>query len=244
MPIAPLRQLPLWDRDEDTTQAWRVRASARARRLGVRVWRDGSVEIVVPPHTSAEAVARFVAQHRSWIERQRQRCVPLPPEPFPPQRIALAATGESWSCEAGSGRRAAVVVAAEGRLLLDAGAEPARLRAALRQWLVARAQAAFAPPLAALAAEMGSAFQRLQIRRQRTRWGSCSTRGTLSLNCCLLFQPPQVVRYLMVHELAHVAHMNHSARFWRHVARFEPRWQELDRELVQGWRHVPRWALG
>jgi predicted metal-dependent hydrolase len=188
-------------------------------------------------------VARFVAGHRPWIERQRARCRPPEPEVFPPPRIALAATGESWECAVVPAAGRPLAVAGE-RLLLTAGVEAGRLRLALRRWLVDRAQSAFAPPLAALATEMRTSFRQLQIRRQRTRWGSCSTRGTISLNCCLLFQRPEVVRYLMVHELAHVGHMNHSARFWRHVERFEPHWRELDRELVQGWRQVPRWALG
>ena len=82
------------------------------------------------------------------------------------------------------------------------------------------------------------------IRRQRTRWGSCSTRGTISLNCCLLFQRPAVVRYLMIHELAHTLHMNHSRRFWHCVARHCPEYRSLDRELLDGWRRVPDWVFG
>ena len=242
MRTAALRQLPLWGQDEEVAPGWNVRESPRARRLSVRVWRDGVVEIVVPRRTRPEEIARFVARHRPWIERQRQRCQPAGHEPFPPQRIALAATVEDWDCALLPAARVPLV-AAEGRLLLAAEQEPGRLRLVLRRWLMARAQAAFAAPLAALAAEMGVGYQRLQIRRQRTRWGSCSTRGTVSLNCCLLFQRPEVVRYLMVHELAHVTYMNHSARFWRQVERFEPGWRALDRELVQGWRQVPRWAL-
>ena len=94
-----------------------------------------------------------------------------------------------------------------------------------------------------LAVQMNCGFQRLQIRLQRSRWGSCSRQGTISLNGCLLFQRPQVVRYLLVHELAHRQHMNHGPRFWALVAEHEPEWRTLDRELVHGWRQVPRWAL-
>jgi predicted metal-dependent hydrolase len=90
---------------------------------------------------------------------------------------------------------------------------------------------------------MGVEPGRLQIRCQRTRWGSCSRRGTISLNVCLLFQTPEVLRYLMIHELAHLRHMNHSARFWSDVARHEPDWRALDRELLQGWRRVPSWMF-
>jgi predicted metal-dependent hydrolase len=97
--------------------------------------------------------------------------------------------------------------------------------------------------LAALAEHFGVLYRRMQIRRQRTRWGSCSTSGTISLNCCLLFHPPEVVRYLLAHELAHLTHMNHSPRFWRLVEQYEPRWREHDRALTHGWRQVPGWAL-
>ena len=101
----------------------------------------------------------------------------------------------------------------------------------------------FEAPLHALAAQMGVAPGRLQVRCQRTRWGSCSRRGTISLNRCLLFQTPEVLRYLMIHELAHLRHMNHSAHFWADVARQEPDWKLLDRELLQGWRRVPSWVF-
>jgi predicted metal-dependent hydrolase len=121
--------------------------------------------------------------------------------------------------------------------------EPAAERGALLERLAARAHELFAPQLRELAALMGVSFRQLQIRHQRTRWGSCSARGTISLNCCLLFHRPAVVRYLLVHELAHLTHMNHSARFWQLVERYEPQWREHDRELAAGWSQVPGWVL-
>jgi predicted metal-dependent hydrolase len=99
------------------------------------------------------------------------------------------------------------------------------------------------PRLQSLAAATGVAYSRVSIRRQRSRWGSCSVRGTISLNCCLMFQRPEVVDYLIIHELMHVKHMNHSARFWQAVESHCTEWRSLDRELVQGWRHVPRWVF-
>ena len=110
-------------------------------------------------------------------------------------------------------------------------------------WLMRAAQARLAPRVAALAASAGVNYSQVSIRRQRSRWGSCSARGTISLNCCLLFQRPEVVDYLIIHELMNVKHMNHSARFWQAVERHCADWRALDRELVQGWRHVPRWVF-
>ena len=99
-----------------------------------------------------------------------------------------------------------------------------------------------APALLALAAERRVEVARVVARCQRTRWGSCSTRGTISLNASLLFLREPVVRYLFAHELAHLQHMNHSRRFWRLVESLEPDYRRLDRELLGGWRSVPAWV--
>ena len=240
-------QLPLWS-DKDATEGWSVRESQRARRLTVRVFHTGRVEVVVPSRTSARAVERFLERHRLWIERKRDeaRRRAGPPVPFPPPQIELPACEETWRIHlAGGGGRARIAAAAAG-LLAVAGStghgQP--VRQALRRWLTERARQVLAPMLAECARELGFSYQRVLVRRQRTRWGSCSTRGTISLNCCLLFQRPAVVRYLMIHELAHTQHMNHSRRFWHCVARHCPDYRSLDRELLDGWRRVPDWVFG
>src|SRR5829696_3902704 len=116
------------------------------------------------------------------------------------------------------------------RTITPAQPIPPQEAAALRRALIAKAHDVLSPMLAATAQELGFSYERIMIRRQRTRWGSCSARGTISLNCCLLFQRPPVVRYLLIHELAHTRHMNHSKRFWQCVARHCPDYQALDRE--------------
>jgi hypothetical protein len=258
-----LQQLPLWD-ERAASPGWQVRRSLRARRLAVRVFRDGSVEIVAPQSVRPGQIEAFVSRHRAWIERHQRRLAPTAPA-FPPESLPLAALGEHWQClasplagadaagdagEAGArsrGRGAVLRVQREsaggGALWLPGGLPIERQRELLLAWLVQRAGEAFVAPLHAQAAAMGLEVQRLQVRRQRTRWGSCSSRGTISLNVCLLFQPPAVVNYLFVHELTHMRHMNHSARFWAAVEVHEPRWRELDRELTHGWRRVPGWVL-
>jgi predicted metal-dependent hydrolase len=240
-------QLPLWS-DKDATEGWSVRESQRARRLTVRVFHTGRVEVVVPSRTSQSAIERFLERHRTWIERKREeaRLRAGPPVPFPPTRIDLPACAESWRIHlAGGSSRARIAPCAFGVLAVcgDAASGPS-VRQALRRWLMERARQVLGPRLADCARELGFSYDRLLIRRQRTRWGSCSTRGTISLNCCLLFQRPPVVRYLMIHELVHTLHMNHSRRFWQRVARHCPDYRSLDRELLDGWRRVPDWVFG
>jgi len=248
MMTAALQQLPLWN--EGTADAgWQVRRSRRAQRPSVRVYRDGAVEIVVPERLAAQQIENFVARHRGWIERHR--CAPPADLAFPPARLELRALGETWHCrtavrpeDPSAGTEPIVRAHAEGGMLeLPIAAGRDAVRDALLDWLAERAGATLEPRLKALAAELAVSYRRVQIRRQRTRWGSCSVRGTISLNFCLLFHRPAVVRYLLAHELAHLTHMNHTPRFWELVAFYEPQWRELDRELLRGWKQVPAWVL-
>jgi predicted metal-dependent hydrolase len=239
-------QLPLWS-DRDVTDGWAFRESHRARRLTVRVFHSGRVEVVVPSRTSRTAVERFLERHRPWIEKKRTeaRRNATPPEPFPPASIELAGARETWRIHvAGGTGRLRLREVAPGLLSLTGKTSDARAaQNVMRRWLVKRAAEVLAPRLEECAREMQLPYKRLAVRRQRTRWGSCSTRGTISLNCCLLFQRPEVVRYLLVHELAHVRHMNHSIRFWDLVTRHCLDCRELDRELLDGWRRVPSWVF-
>jgi predicted metal-dependent hydrolase len=210
------------------------------------VYPDARVECVVPRRARPRDVEAFIAAHREWIENRRAIALRNRPEPqpFPPALVALQFTGEQWRLQVTDGTGTTRVrESGPGVLKARGGASPERLRAGLRNWLLRVARARLEPRLATIARAMGVRYSQVSVRRQRSRWGSCSARGTISLNCCLVFQRPEVVDYLIVHELTHVKHMNHSARFWQAVERHCPDWRALDRELVLGWRHVPRWVF-
>ena len=226
--------------------AWRVRASDRARRLTVRVFPGGQVEIVVPSGTRPRVVEQFVARYRHWIDRKVALYRSLEPVDGNrlPGLVRFRASGECWRVDYVEGPGAPRLLVEEGRLLLRGElARTALARHALQRFTMRSAHAILVPQLEQLAALHGLVYSRAQIRRQRTRWGSCSRGGTISLNACLVFQPSEVVRYLLLHELAHTRHMNHSRRFWALVEKLEPRWRELDAELSRGWREVPAWVL-
>jgi predicted metal-dependent hydrolase len=239
-----VQQLELWG-PHDVEHGWSIRQSARARRLSVRVFRHGGVEVVVPPRTSPHRISAFISQQREWIERQRRRAIAPLPWPLPPATLELSAFDEQWTCvQIPSFGRVRVIGGQAQELELHGDlSDLETLRTALIGWLVAHAKGRFAAPLAELARQVGVEPRLLQVRCQRTRWGSCSRRGTVSLNACLLFQRPEVVRYLLIHELAHLKYMNHSRHFWAEVARHEAQWKALDRELLRGWKRVPAWIF-
>jgi predicted metal-dependent hydrolase len=245
---AALVQLPLWSAATEGAMPAlpRLRVSRRARRVSIRVHEDASVELVVPRGVSEARARAFLVSRREWVAEQvhRRQTLARPPEPLPPAALDLTAIGEYWRLHfAGGTRRPRLREGAPGLIELSGEGDAAQWRRLLLRFLVARAQAGFAPRLSALARENGFAYSELSVRILRTRWGSCSSRGRISLNLALLFQRPEVLRYLFLHELAHTRHMNHSSGFWHCVAACEPRWRELDRELLQGWQRVPRWLV-
>lgn len=78
---------------------------------------------------------------------------------------------------------------------------------------------------------MGIAYGRITMRNQKTRWGSCSSDGNLNFNCRLLFVPKELVDYVVVHELAHRRHMDHSPAFWQEVEKYMPDYKERRKQL-------------
>jgi len=242
-------QLPLFGADHDEpgrAPGFSVRKSSRARRLSIKVYPRGRVEVVVPRRTSARAVQAFVDENREWIGRARASFAEhYPPESFVlPQVIRLPAVDITAIIRHRPGPETGRVrYRYHSGLLTLAGdtGDQARCVEALRRWLSAIARQEFGPRLRSLAALTGTPFEKLHIRMQRTCWGSRSATGTISLNLCLLFLDPELVRYLMIHELCHGRHMNHSKRFWRLVGSFEPRYRTLDRRLGEAWRDVPAW---
>ncbi len=241
---ATVAQLTL-DLDE-APAAWHIRRSHKARRLSVRVYPGGRVEVVVPRGVGARIVQHFVVDHRDWIARKvdEMRTFATASSNPVPSAIDLAAVNETWNVRREGAARTTLSAGAGSELTLAALEGSERKACGLLQaWLRARARLMFEPWIDRVASEIGIPCARIEIRRQRTRWGSCSRSGVVSLNACLLFQRPEVVRYLLVHELCHREQMNHSHRFWALVARHEPRFRALDRELGQGWRRVPDWVF-
>ncbi len=112
----------------------------------------------------------------------------------------------------------------------------------LRRWLSRQARVVLGAWLAELSREADLPFVSLTIRNQRSRWGSCSSRGTISLNCKLLFLPQPLVRYVLLHELCHTRQRNHSGAFWVLMAEKEPDYRRLRAELRTAGRYVPDWA--
>ncbi len=239
---------------DDRPQPWRrgeravfIRESRRAKRLILQMIPPYTVELVVPRGTRPREVEEFLAGSRRWIERAQgelRHCYPVGRQVLP-DAVELAAVGRRWDVhyDAGTAARPRLREFPQHLQITTTDSAPDQVHGLLRQWLLAQARLCLKPWLASEAEEVGVKPNKIQVRTQRTRWGSCSPLGNISLNACLLFLPPAVARYLLIHELCHLRYLDHSARYWRCVARFEPDYRVLDKRLLESWSEVPAWAL-
>ncbi|MGH8166893.1 MAG: M48 family metallopeptidase, partial [Woeseiaceae bacterium] len=237
------RQLTLFPEsiEPGNTPGFSVRKSMRAKRLTIKVFPGGRVEVVVPRRTRAAEVEAFVRDNATWIRDARESfAVDQSDEPFAlPETIRLPAIGRKLTVryKATPGATSVRYLLDGSRILLSGRTDDEKLCVqALRRCLAVVAKDELEPRLRSLSVRMNTPYKKSQIRAQRTCWGSRSGTGTISLNLCLLFLEPAVMRYLMIHELCHGRHMNHSKRFWKLVGEFEPDYQRLDRKLTESWR--------
>ncbi len=231
-------------------RSYTVKVSLRAKNVRLCLsMRDGLV-VVVPRGFDRGRIPALLEKKKRWLDRAcarieaQRRIVEAEPPDVVPRRMALQGIGEEWSIEYRSnghpGMRAVERPGNRLHVLGDTGDVEA-CRTAVRRWLNRKARAHFEPRLRALSQEHGFRIARVSVRSQRTRWGSCSRQGTVSLNLKLLFVPPELVRHVMLHELCHTVHMDHSRAFRALLTRYEPDSREMEKAVRNAGLFVPPW---
>lgn len=222
----------------------------RARRVRLRVTPERGLVVTVPPRVPAREVERVVREHAEWARRQlehvreRRELLALGAEALLPDEVRFAATGERWEVHYVHGPGAVRVTARPGTLTVAGRvADADACLAALRRWLQRAAAERLLPLLDSVAAEQGLVYARASVRGQRTRWGSCSRAGSISLNRALMFVPPGLVRGIVLHELVHTLHHDHSTRFWTELERRDPLSRAARKALRDAWEELPPWAV-
>ncbi|HZL72606.1 MAG TPA: SprT family zinc-dependent metalloprotease, partial [Planctomycetota bacterium] len=172
--------------------------------------------------------SEWLLRHLKRFDRLRKivphrRFVTGEPLPFLGEELTLEVTRGSAGVER---RGSKLVVSAT------------RVRAALEDWYAAQAERELPSRVEALACRFGIEVRRVRIGRGRSRWGSCSRNGSISLNWRLMLGPPDVLDYLVAHELSHVGHPNHSSKFWERVAELHPGFAESERWLRKNGRSL------
>lgn len=219
---------------------YRIRASRRRRRLALELQADGALTVATPAVVPLALIRRFVLSQQGWISNQRARLTA-----FPPPALVLAPGAQLPyldhslqldvdTCVRGPGR-----CRRHGDSLRVQAASPDAVPRLIERWYRQDAARHFAERITHFAGQVGTRPARLAVRAARTRWGSCSSRGTISLNWRLMLLPSTLLDYVVVHELCHLLVPNHSPRFWAQVARVLPDFLSRRAELRRRGRHLP-----
>lgn len=207
------------------------RQNHRARRYILRLNPDGSARVTIPRGGSIKGALDFARGCGPWLEKQLTRRahangpwtvghqIPWKGKLEP---ITVTPSGEPSSPAVG---RNAVYRIAFGDTVFSMRNEPGDLRPAVEKHVRKAAERELPLRVWALAAIHNAEVERVTIRDQRSRWGSCSRRRTISLNWRLIQCPSEVRDYIILHELAHLKHMDHSPSFWLEVRRLCPNYQ-------------------
>jgi predicted metal-dependent hydrolase len=197
---------------------YRIRRSPRARRVRVTVDADGSVTVTLPRKAPERAAAEAVQELAPWIARRRRVLARAAAEVArTPGTVPYLGTTLKLQQEPGRER-----VHRRGDTLLIPDRDPLP---AIERWYRRAARTEILPRLDAATTRAGSRYTRLTIRAQRTRWASCSTTGAMSFNWRLLLAPPEILDYVVEHEVCHLEVMDHSPHFWALLESRVPDWR-------------------
>jgi len=235
---------------------YRIRVSPRARHAYLKLLEDGTIEAILPRRMSKRNVSDMLRENHDWIADVQQQLLvrqqnnPLRYEKCP-DRIDLRAIGESWTVsylepESKPKTNKNIIEVKSGLFpqLMVYEKNSEAVTAILQKWIRTKAKKVLVPWFEKISQHIGLEYNRVSIRAQKSRWGSCSGDNNVNINMALLFLEPKLVRYVFIHELCHTIHMNHSAEFWTLVESFEAEFKELDKGLNTHSEKVPLWVHG
>ncbi len=186
-----------------------------ARRMSLRVG-PGGARLTVPPRTPASRIDAFLRTHAAWAAERAARHAVGPADLADGDRLALLDDELALAVRPAGRRRPAA--ARDGRTLVVTARDDEPVAPLVEAWYRREAAALIAPRAHAAAERLGARVTRVTVRDPRSRWGSCSSGGTLSFSWRLLLAPEHVLDYVVAHEACHLVRPDHSPAFWGLVA--------------------------
>lgn len=218
------------------TVPYQLKQSRRIRGIRLEIRHDSGLTVVVPARYKQDQIDEILHKKTGWILHHLpdNRPVQMPlfnkevdhgeKISYMGRKIELVVTNTSGRPEP---------VSLEGqRIRINLNGHEKSIAGILEKWYRSQAGLIFTQKAETFKGIMGVNYTKILIRGQKTRWGSCSHGGTLSLNWKLLMAPEPVIDYVIIHELAHLNHMNHSRKFWEFVAVYCPNWEKHRRWLI------------
>lgn len=219
----------------DQNVTYTVRKSKRARSVRLRIDAKNGLQIVVPSGARGLDIETVLRDSADWILKHYAKMQQV--KVFERRYVTgetLPYLGREWPLEVIEKRAGKLVTVTHNDLLIrvsvpsDIPAKDRRdaIRNALEGWYRRQAKEYLGPRVSHLARQHGFEYERISIKGQSTRWGSCSSNRNLNFNYRLMMTPPAVIDYVIIHELCHLREMNHSSRFWSLVAQYCPDYKQ------------------
>jgi hypothetical protein len=202
-----------------------IRTSKRARRLRLVSGING-VEAIVPPNYRAEELESFVSAKRDWIiktsryySRLKERCGEIEPG-------VIYFLGSKYRFHVVKDRQRSAVVSDAMKVITFHVTDRRRYKLEMQKWYKEQTGMIIAERLPVLAPRLNLRYNKVLIKSQRSRWASCSKKGNLNFNLLLAAAPPEVIDYVIIHEIMHLVELDHSPRFWQLVKEADPEYKK------------------
>jgi len=203
---------------------------SKRKTLALIVKPDGSLIVRAPLRTAEKTIREFIQNHAEWIEKKRAEALATPP-PTPRQYVPgemFMYLGNAYPLEIVNGQKKPLLLEESFKL-----AESAQANAKLvfERWYRAQARQILEERINLYVDQHGFPYKKIGITSARTRWGSCSSNGSLNFSWRLVMAPIEAIDYVVVHELVHTVFHNHSRRFWKKVETIMPDYKERKKWL-------------
>ncbi|OGT31032.1 MAG: hypothetical protein A3E87_06390 [Gammaproteobacteria bacterium RIFCSPHIGHO2_12_FULL_35_23] len=224
-----------------------IRRSVKAKNILLNIAPAKGLEIVLPSRVSIAQAKAFLESKREWVEKHYQgSIIEMVTEPAKyPKEIHLPAINKHWGLryELSNSNMLKLIEAPSQLAIVGKLADFRACVPQLKFFLKKMAHCYLVPKLDDICKETGLKYRSLSWRFQKTLWGSCTIRAELSLNAKMLFLKSHLVEHIMLHELCHSKHMDHSKRFWQLVATYSKNYLTYEEELKEINKLLPEWCI-
>jgi len=199
------------------------------KRISLRVLANGTIAVTMPPYVPYVVGQQFAKSHTEWINKRSQSIHNL-------TLYNQMPIGKTYRLRItnGSTTKARLIndtISLTYSTTLDDPQVLKTTKLAVKRAIKKESEQLLPNQTAALAKRFGYNYSQVVVRPMKTRWGSCSSKQIIALNTYLMMLPWPVINYVIIHELAHTKHMNHSKQFWEAVAQMEPNYKDLKKQL-------------
>lgn len=224
-----------------------VKKHPRARHVKLKTSMKNGLEIIVPLRFSNKYLPEILETNKAWIQKKLNEILEKQSKVSNeslPEQIQFDALGEIWQVRyiQGHSKKMQLLARSQKEIVLLGDINNKELaKKLLLAWTKEQAKQHLPVLLEKVSKQIQLPYKKVVIRAQKSRWGSCTSEKVINLNFKLLFLPSHLAIHILIHELCHTVHLNHSTKFWRLVASFDPDWKQHDRAIRKADNFMPGW---